>query len=636
MSQRTLCHVFHESVERFPENFFLWEKVNDSYQGTTYRQVQQSVYAVAAGLLALGIKKGDRIALISEGRNDWVIAELGILHAAAINVPLSIKLETFELKFRLAHSGTRLIFVSGAQAEKVREIKKDLADLERLIIFDTLPSLDTDEMSLQDLMLGGQEYLLQNGEAFSQYWQQISQDDAANICYTSGTTADPKGIILTHRNYTANIEQASGLLPIPESYLSLLILPWDHSFAHTAGIYTLMMNGAALASIQIGKTALETLRNIPQNIREIRPVFLLSVPSLAQNFRKNIEKGIRQKGPRVEKLFQHALKAAYCYNGLGHNRGRGWRALYKPLVWLYDRILFSKIRESFGGRLEFFIGGGALLDIELQKFFYAIGIPMFQGYGLSEAAPIISANVPKCHKLGSSGRIVSNLEVKICDEQGEKVPVGEKGEIVVQGENVMAGYWRNEKTTAETIRDGWLYTGDIGYLDHDGFLYVLGREKSLLISDDGEKFSPEGIEEALSSASHLFEQVMLYNNQSPYTSALLVPNREALLEHLKNKGLNCRSQDGQREALEILYQALEMFRKTCAEKKLFPSKWLPSTVAVLGESFTEHNHFLNSTLKMVRGKIIDAYRNRIDFLYTPEGKDFYNHQNLTIMARLEE
>jgi acyl-CoA synthetase (AMP-forming)/AMP-acid ligase II len=261
----------------------------------------------------------------------------------------------------------------------------------------------------------------------------VQENDPANICYTSGTTADPKGIVLTHRNYTANVEQASGLLPIPQHYVSLLILPWDHSFAHTAGIYTLMKNGASLASTQIGRTPMESLRNIPLNIRESRPVFLLSVPSLAQNFRKNIEKGIRQKGKRAEKLFQQALKAAYRYNGLGHNRGKGLRALYKPLIGLYDKILFSKIRENFGGRLEFFIGGGALLDIELQKFFYALGIPMLQGYGLSEASPIISANVPKCHKLGSSGQIAPNVKVKICDENGREIPAGQKGEIVVQG-----------------------------------------------------------------------------------------------------------------------------------------------------------------------------------------------------------
>ena len=178
---------------------------------------------------------------------------------------------------------------------------------------------------------------------------------------------------------------------------------------------------------------METLKNIPQNIKEVRPSFLFSVPSLAKNFRKNIEKGIREKGPKIEKLFQKALQLAYAYNNDGWNKGKGIQKLKKPLYILYDKLIFSKIRENFGGRLEFFIGGGALLDIELQRFFYAIGIPMFQGYGLTEAAPVISSNVPQKHKLGSSGTIVPNLQVKICDEKGNELPVGEKGEIVGKG-----------------------------------------------------------------------------------------------------------------------------------------------------------------------------------------------------------
>ncbi len=291
----------------------------------------------------------------------------------------------------------------------------------------------------------------------------VRESDPANICYTSGTTADPKGIVLTHRNYTANIEQSRALVDCPEDYVLLIILPWDHAFAHTCGIYSIMASGAALASTELGRTPMESLRNIPLNIKETRPHLLLSVPALAKGFRKNIEKGVREKGPKVEALFAKALAAAVDYNAEGWNRGRGLKTLKKPLVALYDKILFSKIRENFGGRLKFFVGGGALLDIELQRFFYALGIPMFQGYGLTEASPVISTNSLKHHKLGSSGRVAPGIELRICDEAGATLPAGQTGEIVIRGENVMAGYWKNEKATRETIRDGWLYTGDLGY-----------------------------------------------------------------------------------------------------------------------------------------------------------------------------
>ena len=636
MAERTVVQMFEDSVKGFADNTMMQQKRGDAFQDATYQDIHQQVKRFAAGLLSYGVQRGDRIALISEGRNDWVIAELGILYAGAVNVPMSVKInELSDLKFRLSHSGCRLVVVSANQAEKVLSIKNDLPDLENVILLDPVETGNDDVIHVRKLLEWGDDFLSKKAAEFEKRYQSVKENDPANICYTSGTTADPKGIILTHRNYTANVEQASALLPIPEHYHSLLILPWDHSFAHTAGIYTLMKNGASMSSIQVGKTPMETLKNIPVNIKETQPTFLLSVPSLAQNFRKNIEKAIRKKGKVTEWLFRTALKCAYRYNGIGWNRGKGLRFLNKPFYALYDRILFSKIRENFGGKLEFFIGGGALLDIELQRFFYAIGIPMYQGYGLTEAAPIISANVPKLHKLGSSGAIVKDLQVRICDDSGNDLPIGKTGEIIVKGENVMAGYWKNDRATKETIRDGWLHTGDLGYMDKDGFLYVLGREKSLLISNDGEKYSPEGIEEAIISHSSYIDQMMLYNDQSPYTVALIVPNKTAVLSKAQEEEWDIHSEQGQDAVLKLCEKSINQFRDG-KYKDECPGTWLPAAFAVLGEGFTEQNQFLNSTMKMVRGRITKYYQSRLDAMYTPEGKDIYNHQNRTIVSRLKE
>lgn len=634
--QKTLPMLFEESVKKYPNNILMWEKKTDKYVGTTYKEMQGIIHEFAAGLLQLGLQKGERTALIAEGRNDWVMSEMGILFVGGIDVPISVKIDELnELKFRLMHSGCKFVIVSKRQLKKMREIERDLPDLEKIIVLDSVDDIKSNEIYKDDVLAKGREYLKTNYDEFNKIWQNLKNDDYANICYTSGTTADPKGIILTHRNYTSNVEQATAILPIPEHYSSLLILPWDHSFAHTVGIYTLMKNGASMASVQVGETPMETLKNIPVNIKETKPTFLLSVPALAKNFKKNIESGIRAKGNKVESLFKKALKLAYEYNGDGYRRGRGLKKLKLPLLKLYDKILFSKIREGFGGRLEFFIGGGALLDIELQRFFYAIGLPMFQGYGLTEAAPVISANVPVLHKMGSSGRVVKGLELKIVDDDGNEVPQGEKGEIICKGENVMAGYWKNERTTSETILNGWLHTGDMGYLDKDGFLYVLGRFKSLLIGSDGEKFSPEGIEEALVDQSQYFEQVMLYNNQSPYTVALLYPNAAAIKEKVKAKGLTCDTEEGRNYALDIIQGEVNKYKKGGEYENMFPERWLPSAIGVLGEGFTEENKFLNSTLKMVRGKITEFYFNRIEFLYTPEGKNIKNHQNHKILSYWE-
>jgi long-chain acyl-CoA synthetase len=633
---RTLPHLFEASAGRFPRNVFMLERRGERYEGTTYAELRDRVHRFAAGLLSLGLAHGDRVALISEARNDWVVAELGILYCGAVNVPISVKLdEASDLAFRLRHAGCSMAIVSRSQAVKVRAVKGGLPDLRLTIVLDPLEAFEPDELPAATVFEKGEAFLQRDRATFESRWQAVAETNFANICYTSGTTADPKGIVLTHRNYTANIEQGVEMIQPREDWVLLNVLPWDHAFGHTCGIYMMMSRGAALASVQPGKTALETIKNIPLNIRETRPTVFLSVPALAANFRKGIEKGVREKGRATEGLFNRALKTAYAYNAEGWNRGAGAQALRKPLVAMYDALIFRKIRANFGGRLQFFVGGGALLDLELQRFFYAIGIPMLQGYGLTEAAPVISANTLGRHKLGSSGRILPRMEVRICDSAGRQLPAGEQGEIVVRGENVMAGYWRNDAATAEALRDGWLWTGDLGYLDSDGFLYVLGRAKSLLIADDGEKYSPEQIEEAITERSRFIDQLMLYNNQSPYTVALLVPSKDAILSWLKKQGLSARRAEGQDAVLRLLDAELGKYRQGGEFAGLFPGRWLPSAIAVLGEGFTEQNHLLNSTLKMVRAKIVERYRPRLDELFTPAGKAITSEANRAVVSALE-
>lgn len=632
---QTIIRLFEECAAKYSNNVFLLEKTNNKYKGYTYKEVLSRVYKFAAGLISIGVQKGDRIALLSEGRNDWVISELGILYAGAVNVPLSVKLtEPEEIKFRVEHSGSRMIIVSKNQAKKLIHIKNKIKCLEKVIILDPVEKYDDNDLLFGDIVKSGEKYLEKYKKEFNERWTSIKGHDYANICYTSGTTADPKGIILSQRNYTANVEQSLSLFSVPGWWTTLLILPWDHSFAHSCGIYTLMSCGASMASVHVGKTPMETLKNIPVNIKEVRPSFLLSVPALAKNFKKNIEKGIREKGRVIEKIFNKALKLAYSYNGDGWNKGKGLSIIKKPLYNLYDKIIFSKVRDGFGGKLEFFIGGGALLDIELQKFFYAVGMPMYQGYGLTEAAPVISANNPAYHKMGSSGRVAENLKLKICNEDGNELPVGEKGEIVIKGENVMVGYWNNEQATSEVIKDGWLYTGDLGYLDNDGFLYVLGRTKSLLIADDGEKYSPEGIEEAMTENSEFIEQCMLFNNQRAYTIILLYPNKEAIRRWINTNIIDINQTEGKESVLRLISGEINKFRTGGKYETMFPQRWLPSAIGILEEGFTEENHLLNSTMKMVRGKITERYKEIIEYLYTPEAKNICNPENVKAIQNI--
>ena len=634
--KRTLVDLFESSVKQYANNTFLLEKIGKEFQPTTYAEVQKKVYQLGAGLQALGVKKGDTMALLSEGRNMWIIGELAMFYAGAINVPLSIKLEeSNDLLFRLIHGEVKYIMISGTQLKKIRLIKDQLPNVEKIIVFDEMPSYEEKEISLAEVQKMGDEFLATHSmEEFLAIGQSIQNDDYATITYTSGTTADPKGVILTHRNYTSNVEQSLTLVDINEHWRTLIILPLDHCFAHVVGFYIMCSVGAAVATTQVGRTPLETLKNIPLNIKEVKPHFILSVPALAKTFKKNIEQGIRAKGKNTVKLFNFALATAQLYHGETNLESKGWRILLKPLVCLFDKILFSKVRENFGSELKFFIGGGALLDKDLQKFYMGIGMPMYQGYGLSEATPVLSSNGPEKFRLGSSGKLVKPLELKICDSDGKELPVGEKGEIVVKGENVMAGYWKNPVASAETVRDGYLYTGDLGYMGKDGLLYVLGRFKSLLIGSDGEKYSPEGIEEALVQHSPSIDQVMLYNNQSNYTTALIVPNKERIAKFIERQGLKLNTPEGKKAAIATIEADINKFKKGGDAELggMFPDRWLPSTFAVLAEPFTEQNQMINSTMKMVRGKIEKAYAQRIESLYTAEGKNIYNDDNLNAFA----
>lgn len=623
MSKRTTIIDFvNEYVDKYQNDTYLREKVDGKWTETSFNKTREEAKLLAAGFMALGLNKGDKVSLLAEARPMWVIAEFGILFAGGVDVPLSYKLESdYDLTFRINHSDSRFIVASEMEIHKVRRVIDQCKAIEKVIVMDNIP-LEEGEMYLSDVRELGVKYIQEHPGALEERMDSVGPDDYANISYTSGTTADPKGILLTHRNYTANVAQGASVISISRGDIMLVILPMDHCFAHVAGLYTMMSYGGSIATVP-GKTPQAQLRNILPTMKEVHPNVMLTVPAISRSFKKAIESGVKAKGKTTERLYNIALNNARAYYKDYYNQGGSqfWR---KPFVKLFDRLVFSKIRETFGGKMKFCVGGGALLDIELQRYFCAIGMPTFQGYGLSEATPIICANSEGHARFGSSGRIVKPMECTIRDDEGNILPNGETGEIVIKGENVMAGYWKNPEATAATVIDGWLHTGDRGYIckEDPEYLYVTGRFKSLLISSDGEKYSPEGYEDNLAVVSKYIDNVILHNNQSPYTIVLVVPNKEALRA----------AAPGDKEAQLRLIQAdVDSYRKGGSRAGQFPEKWLPTAIVVCEEPFTEANGLVNSTNKVVRGKVEKHFAKRIEYAYTSEGKQLVNPQNLAAL-----
>ncbi len=624
---RTVLRLLREGAEKYGNAPYLGEKLGDAYTTTSFIEAEELSSRFAAALILRGFKKGDNIAILSEGRSAWVLGEFGVLKTGASSVPLSTKLSEEEILFRLEHSEAKAILVSennfskflGAKAKLktpisiicispsteslLAQIKKaGLKAGEDVLFWDVL--LEDGRVALnEDIEYKGKKIsaTLKEREAA------VHENDTVTISYTSGTTGNPKGIMLTHLNYWDNTHNAAEVVHVEEGWKSLILLPLDHSFAHTVGLYIFLYRGLGMYFVDARGGGLASLRNLPKNLLEVNPDFLLTVPALSGNFMKKMIQGVEAKGAFISGIFNRGLQAGIKRAGNGFKRAGFFTQLATFFPWFIAKLLvFPKLRAFFGKDIRFCIGGGALLELRQQEFFNAIGVPVFQGYGLTENAPIICANAPARHKFGTSGNIIPNLAVRIVKSDGQEAGPNEIGEIVTKGDSVMKGYYKNPEATAETLREGWLWTGDLGYIDSDDFLVVTGREKALLIAQDGEKYSPETIEEAVINNSRFVDQIMVYNDQCKFTSALITLNMEAAKAAFTGRG--------QDEIIDRILVDLLSF-KDSAEFSHIPAMWRPAAFILIPEPFGEEHGLVNSTMKLVRHKVSEHYAERIAELY---------------------
>lgn len=638
--QRTVIGLLRDAAQRFPDSPYLSEKSDNGWRSDSFADVLEKSAWFASAIRRAGLGFDDRVALLAEGRNDWVITEYGMLRAGGIIVPLSIKLLPEEIQFRLEHSACKWMILSSNTIEKALEsLQTPALKSIRIIYLDE--NLDQYSQQLANAGIGKDSVLTASGlyaqgkdlhtkdeKLLEEIESKISEDQVVTISYTSGTTGNPKGIMLSHLNYFANSNDAMQYFAVGKGDRLLIILPLDHSFAHTVGIYASAVKGLSIYFVDARGGSKNALKNIPINLKEANPHFILTVPALTGNFMSKMKDGVAAKGGFIIKLFDAGIQAGIEMNGNGFG-AKNKVGLKKRLVYkLAYTLIFKKLQGIFGNSIRFCVGGGALLDLSQQQFFAAIGVPVYQGYGLTEATPIISANNPDVHKYGTSGMVIPNIVCKIVDAEGRELAQGVKGQIVIKGNNVMKGYYLNPEATEKSIKDGWLFTGDLGYFDEDGFLVVVGREKALLISPNGEKYSPEGIEEAIVNTASLISQVMVYNDMKPFTVAVVVVSEEKARRLMTQQSLDAESLIG------LVEEDLQKFTTHEAYKGQFPEMWIPRAFVLASEPFTEQNLMINSTLKMVRHKVLDAYKQPVEALYRSDGNKNQNSHNMKVIESL--
>lgn len=639
---RTVISLLHEAASKYPDRDYVTKKDEQGWVGSTFKEVDAHSDRIAAALRALGFAHQQKVSIIAEGRPEWIIGEFGVLKACGVSVPLSIKLSSEEIAFRVNHSESKFFFASSNTIGKLMSAW-DHIETKPVILY-----LDEEDKNYKDavkkLGLGkgssihtwqglielGKKSLEESPALISDLEPTISEDDVVNICYTSGTTGNPKGIMLTHLNYWANAQDAIKLFRIEDATFStLIILPLDHSFAHTVGTYASLLRGITLNFVDARGGSMNIIRNIPKNLVETDPTFLMTVPSLSGNFMKKICSGVAAKGRLINFIFTKGLEAGIRINGDGFHKASFWTRVTNFIPHRLASILvFPKVRKIFGEKIQYCVGGGALLEVRQQNFFASIGVPIYQGYGLTEAAPIICSNTPAKHKFGTSGVVAPSVECRIMKSENEEAAVGERGEIVIRGNNVMKGYFKNEEASKEVLKDGWLWTGDLGYYDSDGFLVVTGRAKALLIAPDGEKYSPEEVEEAIINHNSCISQLLVYNDHKVFTSALITLNTEVV----KSWAGECTGTEDQKiqSLIDRIEQDLLAFKE--AEPGLIPSQWIPAAFEIIPKEFSEADGLINSTMKLVRYKVIERYQQRIDAMY--QDKDIHNARNMEAIREL--
>ena len=598
-SVTTLAAIpFHVSG-RYPKPRLLRRCQPDHIEEVSSQEFFDQVRDLSLGLGALGIEHGDRVAIVSDPRPEWVITDFAILTGGFVSVPVYPTLPAAQMRYILADSSARVAVVADdLQLEKLLSVWAELPNLHAVVVMDSDEpdnQLEKEILNLESLRARGHERLISGdgvGRIYKEYAKGIPSDALATIIYTSGTTGEPKGVMLSHGNVMSNINDVDAVVKLDSEDEALSFLPLSHAFERTA-VMLFLYKGLTV-------TFAESLETIARDLQRVKPTVMTGVPRVFEKLHAKIYATVAESSSLKQKLFYWAIGVgqAVAQSQLAR-RAVSWPMRIQES--LADRLVLSKVRERLGGRIRFLVSGSAPLSVEVAEFLFAIGIPVLEGYGLTETAPVLTVNPEGRQKLGTVGVAVPQVTLRIADD----------GEILARGPNIMAGYYRKQRATDEAIQDGWFHTGDIGFLDEEGYLTITDRKKELIITAGGKNIAPNPIEASL-KRSPLVSEAMLVGDRRPYIVALLVPDFDALKLRVPTVVVEEASLEDivdQSHVLQLFGDVVETVNEQLPRHEQI-KRW-----AILPTEFSISTGELTPTLKLKRRVVGERWSSVIDQLY---------------------
>lgn len=591
MAENSLATMVLTRVRTYGERQVMRAKRKGGWEEVSWNALGEQISKTAQGLKAMGLQAGDRLAILAENRPEWAVVDLACLFLGAVDVPLYLTSTAKEIAYILHDAGVRAVAVAGeGQLGKILQVSQDLPDLEFLILIDYGPKEETRIGRLRSLGLEG---LMSLADRDGGGIDPVPNPGLATIIYTSGTTGPPKGVMLSHANILSNCRAATEILPLNEDDLIVSFLPLSHAFERTAGLYTLLMAGASVA--YGGGTV-----TVTKDLLEVKPTVLCCVPRVLELIYRRVRSEWENARFPKKQILGWALDIGKKV-GLYRPEGRPLPFFLSVQNRLADRILFRRLRLLLGGRIRFLVSGGAPLAAEIARFFYGAGIPVYEGYGLTEAAPVVSCNLPGRCRPGSVGPALPGVEVTIAPD----------GEILVRGPNVMQGYYHRPEETREIIdAEGWLHTGDVGKIDAEGFIHITDRKKDLIITSEGENVAPQNIETLLKQ-DPLIEEVCVIGDRRPYLTVLIIPNLPLVETLARKQGIPTTVPE------MLAHPAIRaLFRRRLDEvNKALPLYARMRNFTLLSQPFSQDQGQLTPTLKVKRRVVAEMYREVIEAMY---------------------